>query len=59
MAVDNGDATSLESFQAKQIKAYNGLALVIVKAKAGETGVITIRAKSGTLEEASTTITGK
>ena len=59
VAVDNGDATSLESFQAKQIKAYNGLALVIVKAKAGETGVITIRAKSGTLEEASTTITGK
>ena len=32
VAVDNGDATSHASFQAKEIKAYNGLCLVIVRA---------------------------
>jgi beta-galactosidase len=37
VAVDNGDATDLESFQSKERKAYNGLILVIVRAKsAGE-----------------------
>jgi beta-galactosidase len=46
VAVDNGDATSFESFQAKQRKAYNGLALVIVRTKTGEPGAITLRAQS-------------
>ena len=31
-AMDNGDATSFESFQAHERKAYHGLALVIVRA---------------------------
>ena len=33
VAVDNGDATSLEPFQAKQRKAFNGLCQVIVKGR--------------------------
>ena len=40
VATDNGDATSFESFQAPERDAYNGLALVIVRAKAGQTGTI-------------------
>ena len=46
VATDNGDATSFESFQAPERKAFNGLALVIVRAKAGEAGRITLKAES-------------
>ncbi|HZT23657.1 MAG TPA: beta-galactosidase GalB [Verrucomicrobiae bacterium] len=46
VATDNGDATSFESFQAPEHKAFNGLALVIVRAKAGEPGIITLTATS-------------
>ena len=38
VAIGNGDATSHESFQAKQQNAYNGLALVVVRTKAGQAG---------------------
>ena len=44
VAVDNGDATDQESFQAKDRKAYNGLALVIVRAKSGQSGQIKLAA---------------
>jgi len=56
VAVDNGDATSFEPFQANRRKAYNGLALVIVRAKKGESGTFTLTAKSEGLAEATTTI---
>jgi beta-galactosidase len=46
VATDNGDATSFESFQSHERKAYNGLCLVIVRAKAGESGKIMLRASS-------------
>jgi beta-galactosidase len=47
VAVDNGDETSLLPFQnSKDSKAFNGLALVIVRAKAGQTGKITLTATS-------------
>jgi beta-galactosidase len=46
VATDNGDATSFESFQSHDRNAFNGLCLVIVRAKAGETGQITLRATS-------------
>jgi beta-galactosidase len=49
VAVDNGDATSFEPFQASERSAYNGLALVIVRTKAGEPGVITLKAQSAGL----------
>ena len=38
VATDNGDPTSFEPFQAHERKAFNGLCLVIVRAKAGQTG---------------------
>ena len=57
LAVDNGDATSFESFQASERKAYNGLALVIVRAQAGAPGTMVLRAESNGLESAAITLT--
>ena len=56
VAVDNGDATSFEPFQASRRKAYNGLALVIVRAKKGEPGTFTLTAKSKGLDGATAII---
>ena len=44
-AVDNGDPTSFEPFQAGERDAFNGLALVIIRTKAGEPGTIRLRAR--------------
>ena len=52
VATDNGDATSLESFQSPERNAYNGLALVIVRAKPGQAGSITLTATSPDLKPA-------
>jgi beta-galactosidase len=57
VATDNGDATSFESFQSPDRKAYNGLALVIVRATAP--GKITVTAKADGLTAATTTISAK
>jgi beta-galactosidase len=46
VAVDNGDATSLESFQSKERDAFNGLCLVIVRTKAGQPGAIRLKAQA-------------
>ena len=59
IATDNGDATSFESFQAKERAAYNGLALVVVRTKAGETGSITLRAKADGLVAAEISLTSR
>jgi beta-galactosidase len=56
VATDNGDATDLASFQTTDRKAFNGLALAIVKAKRGQPGVITLTATSDGLTAAKTTI---
>jgi beta-galactosidase len=48
-AVDNGDPTSHEPFQAKERRAYNGLALVIVRTIAGKPGKIRVAAMSNGL----------
>jgi beta-galactosidase len=57
VAVDNGDETSLAPIQGTQdSKAFNGLALVIVRAKAGQTGPITLTATSQGLRAAAVTI---
>ncbi len=56
VATDNGDATSFESFQAKERAAYNGLALVIVRTKPGLPGAITVRAKADGLVAAETAL---
>lgn len=52
VAVDNGDATDLESFQSTYRRAYNGLALVIIRSIKGKTGKIKLRAISEGLKGA-------
>jgi len=56
VATDNGDATSFESFQAPERKAYNGLALVIVRGKPGTTGEIKLTATADGLAPATVEI---
>jgi beta-galactosidase len=53
VATDNGDPTSLVSFQSPQREAFNGLCLVIVRGKPGAAGKITVRAEAQTLKSAS------
>ncbi len=50
--MDNGDPTSFEPFQAAGRKAYNGLALVIVRTRAGESGRLVVEALSEGLRPA-------
>jgi beta-galactosidase len=59
IAVDNGDATSHESFQSKERAAYNGLCLVVIRSKAGTPGSIKLRAFSEGLKPADVTIKSK
>jgi beta-galactosidase len=59
IATDNGDATSLESFQAPERKAFNGLALVIIRTKAGTSGALTLRAESAGLAPAEIQLTSQ
>lgn len=49
VATDNGDPADLVAFPSKERKAYNGLALVIVRGKAGVPGQIKVTAKSSGL----------
>ncbi|WP_437523642.1 beta-galactosidase GalB [Sorangium sp. So ce726] len=56
VATDNGDPTDMTAFPSKDRKAFNGLALAIVRAKAGQKGQIVVSAKSNGLTEASTTL---
>jgi len=51
-AVDNGNAASVESFQADRRKAFSGLALLIVRSKRGEPGEIRVTATSDGLAPA-------
>jgi beta-galactosidase len=59
VATDNGDATDLTIFSSPDRKAFNGLALAIIKAKRGQPGVITVTAKSEGLMTAKTAIETK
>jgi beta-galactosidase len=56
-AVDNGNAASVESFQAPERKAFSGLALLVVRSRRGEEGAIQVRAASDGLAAAQTTLT--
>lgn len=56
LATDNGDPVDLVAFPSKVRKAYNGLALVIIRGKAGLPGQIKVTAKSSGLTLAETTI---
>lgn len=59
VATDNGDATDLSIFKNTDRKAYNGLALVIVRGKPGEAGVIEVTASAEGLKTASALIKTK
>lgn len=54
--VDNGNAASVEPFQADYRKAFNGLALVIVRSQNGKPGSIRLKADSQGLEAGETRI---
>jgi beta-galactosidase len=57
VAVDDGDPTNLEPMQAKEHDAFNGLALVIVRAN--QPGKITLTAHSDGLKDATTRISAQ
>ena len=56
IATDNGDPTSFESFQSHDRKAFNGLCLVIVRAKPGQPGQILITATADGLKAGTVSI---
>ncbi len=57
VAVDNGDATSFEPFQATRRRAFNGRALAIVRTVRGQPGRVTVRAESEGLSPAEVSFT--
>lgn len=59
VATDNGNAISFESFQSPIRKAYNGMALVIVKAKKGSSGSFKVKVMSDNLASGQITIVSK
>jgi beta-galactosidase len=59
VATDNGDATSFESFQSPERNAFNGLALAIVRTKAGQPGTISVTAQSDGLKTGKIKITSR
>ena len=56
VATDNGDPADLVSFSSKERNAFNGLALVIIRSKAKQPGLIKVTAKSDGLPVAQLTI---
>jgi beta-galactosidase len=56
IATDNGDATSLVSFQSPQRAAFNGLVLAIVRTRPGQGGRIVVKASSEGLSSAAVII---
>ena len=56
VAVDNGDATNHNPFQASSGKSFNGMCLVIVKAEKGAAGSFTVRVASRGLLDTSVRI---
>jgi beta-galactosidase len=56
-AVDNGNSATVEPFQADYRKAFHGLALLIIRSKAGQAGRVRIAAVSDGLTEGRAEIT--
>lgn len=56
VATDNGDPTDFTVFPSHERKAFNGIALAIVKAKRGQKGPITVTAESEGLTLAKCTV---
>jgi beta-galactosidase len=59
VATDNGDPTDMTAFPSRDRKAFNGLALAIVRAKRGQNGNIIVAAKSDGLEAARIKVVAK
>ena len=59
VAVDNGDPTSFEPFQASERKAFNGLALVVLRTRKGRGGPIRLRAEADGLKAAEAKLTSR
>lgn len=59
VATDNGDPADLEAFPAKDRKTFSGLAIVIVRTKAGKKGVIKVTARSSGLAPAQTVLNAR
>ncbi len=59
VATDNGDPMDFTPFPSLNRKAFNGLALVIVRTLEGKQGTITLKASSPGLESASVTLESK
>jgi beta-galactosidase len=57
VATDNGDATDFTSFQFRERNAFNSLCLVIVRARPGADGKITLHAQAEGLTAGDTVIT--
>jgi beta-galactosidase len=58
IAVDNGDPTSFEPFQAKEHRAFNGLCLVIIRSTS-DPGSIELKATSPNLQSAALKLRAK
>ena len=58
-AVDNGNAATVESFQAHQRKAFSGMALVIVSGERGKGGKIHVAATAEGLSAGAADLTAK
>lgn len=59
VATDNGDATDHTSFQSRERNTFNGLALVIVRSKAGQSGRITLKAAADGLRSGEVVISSR
>ena len=56
IATDNGDPTDFTPFPSPDRKAFNGLALAIIRAKPGHAGTIHLQAQSPSLQDAALTL---
>jgi len=56
-AVDNGNAATVEPFQADQRRAFSGMAMLIVRSQKGRAGEILVGAESAGLAPATVTLT--
>lgn len=52
VATDNGDPRDMVSFPSHERKVFNGLALAIIRSRTGDSGSITVTAKSPGVKEA-------
>jgi beta-galactosidase len=59
MATDNGDPTDTTVFPSKERRAFNGLALAIVRTRRGEPGKIVVTARSDGLADATVVLTAR